>query len=145
MPKKTEKSRLWEFDPSIFDPLPKASILERYIVSPVRNITRRALFGIAFAYPIALVTIGLVFGGLAFWISFAGSAGIIYIVIKKSGYAANFANWDVGRNKFIGLIGGFGMTLAFVYGLIYLSTMIVVIFAGVLTAVLILAIMLKGR
>jgi hypothetical protein len=140
LPKKARKTRLWHFDPSVFQPGPKAGFFERQLSSPARALGRHALYGLAFSYPLFLVTIGVLFGGIVFWPTLVGSVGLIYLIITKTGYAANFASWDVGNKKFIGLVGGFGMALALVYGLIYLSLWIVPIFGLSLVIALVLGV-----
>lgn len=138
--KKTRETHLWLFDPSVFQPGPKAGVLERYVFGRARSLTKHTLYALAFAYPILLVTLGMAFGGLVFWTSLAGSMGIIYFVIKKAGYAGNFESWDVGYRKFLGLIAAFGIFAALVYGLEYIKLWTVPIFVGVLVVALILGV-----
>ena len=121
MTKKTRKTRLWYIDPTIFQPGPKASFLERHGLGLSRSVAKYALYALAFSYPLILVTMGVMFGGLVFWSAIAGSVGLIWLVITKSGYAANFAGWDVGYRKFVGLAVAFGIALALVYGLMYVG------------------------
>ena len=75
--KKQRETRLWQFDPSVFQPGPKASMLERFILRNARSIGKHGLYALAFAYPIILVTLGVVFGGLVFWTSLVGSASAV--------------------------------------------------------------------
>jgi hypothetical protein len=138
--KKPREIRLWQFDPSVFQPGPKAGFVERYLLQRARSLAKYTFYTLAFAYPILLVTLGIVFGGLVFWPSLAGSMMIIWLVIKKAGYSENFASWDIGYKKFVGLIGAFGMFAAFVYGLRYIGLMTVPVFGGILVIALILGI-----
>jgi len=55
------------------------------------------------AYPVILVTLGVMYGGLVFWAGLAGSTGLIGLVLKQAGYAGNFAGSDIGWKKFLGL------------------------------------------
>jgi hypothetical protein len=119
MTKKRRETRIWQFDPSAFRPLPKAGFFERRIRSPARSLAKHALYGLAFAYPILLVSLGIFFGGLAFWTGLAGSMLLLWIILRKTGYARNFESWDISYKHFLGLIGGFGIALALFYGLIY--------------------------
>ena len=143
--KKNRETHLWEFDRSLFEPGPKAGFLERYVFGRVRSLVKHAFYLLAFAYPILLVTLGIVFGGLVFWASLAGSTGIIYLVIKRAGYSANFESWDVGYKKFLGLIAAFGIYLAFVYGLIYIKLWTIPIFGGILVIALVLGVWITSK
>ena len=93
MTKKQRKTRLWQFDPFVFQPGPKAGFLEHHILLRARALGKYTLYSLAFAYPVALVSLGIIFGGLVFWSAFAGSAGLMCLIIKKAGYAKNFAGW----------------------------------------------------
>jgi hypothetical protein len=87
------------------------------------------------------------FGGIVFWPSLAGSGLIIWLVLTKTGYAHNFATWDVGYRKFVGLFCGFGMMLAIVYGLGYtpLRLMTLPLTGVIFTLALIIGIWIKTR
>ena len=137
MTKKQRKTRLWQFDPSVFQPGPKAGFLEHQILRRARALGKYTLYSLAFAYPVALVSLGIIFGGLVFWGTFAGSVGLMWLIIKKAGYARNFAGWGVGNRRFLGLFGAFGFVLAFFYGLIQLRAWILPIFGGALVIALI--------
>ena len=133
------------FDPSLFQPLRKAGVLERRIIQPGRSLGKYSLYTLAFTYQLALVSLGVVFGGLVFWSLLVGSAGVFWLVISKTGYAKNFANSDVGYRKLIGLVGGFILSLGVIYGLIYLSGWIIPIFAAGLVLALLIAVEVKKR
>ncbi len=137
MTNKQRKSRLWQFDPSVFQPGPKAGFLEHYSLRRVRALGKYTLYSLAFAYPVTLVSLGIIFGGLVFWSTFAGSVGVMWLVIKKAGYARNFADWGVGNRRFLGLFGAFGIVLAFFYGLIQMREWFLPIFGGVIVIALI--------
>ncbi len=136
--KKPRETGLWQFDPSIFQPEPKAGFVERHILDRARSLGKYTLYSLAFAYPIVLVSIGVMFGGLVFWTSFASSAGLLWLIIKKTGYSKNFDSHDVGYKRFIGLIGAFGIALALINGLIYIKLWVVPIFAAALVLVLLI-------
>ena len=131
MPKPRKKRPLWQFDPTIFQPGPKASIIER-AARPFRFIARYGLYGLAFAYPLYLVTIGIALGGLAFWSAFVGSIALIGIIITKAGYARNFQNWDISFTKMGALALAFLATFGLYFGLIHLGLLVVPIFAAIL-------------
>src|SRR5256885_3697770 len=57
--KKQRKTRLWQFDPSVFQPGPKARFLERYIIGRARSLGKYTLYALAFAYPVTLVSLGI--------------------------------------------------------------------------------------
>jgi hypothetical protein len=143
--KKSRKSRLWQFDPSVFQPAPKAGFLQRYIVSPVRSLGGLSIIAFAFAYPLILVGIALVFGAIIFWASLAGSLGLIWVIIKIAGYEDNYAGWDVPLRRFLGLVGGFGIVAGLYEGFIYINRWIVPIFAAILVLALIIGLRRKSN
>lgn len=145
MTKKARETHLWQVDLSVFEPLPKAGLFERHVVGRARSLGKHTLYLLAFAYPILLVTAGVMFGGIVFWTSFAGSMGVIYFVIKRAGYSGNFASWDIGYKKFVGLIAAFGIYAALIYGLIYIRLWVVPIFAGILVIALILGVRITSN
>jgi hypothetical protein len=145
MTKRSRKSRLWYFDPSDFQPLRKASFLEHYFLRHTRSIGRYTLYALAFAYPVTIVTMGIIFGGLVFWSIFAGSVGLMWLIIVKTGYSKNFANWDVSTRKFLGLFMAFGAALAFYYGLIYLKFWAFPVTAGALVVAFVLGLWKLSR
>jgi hypothetical protein len=138
--KKQRKTRLWQFDPSVFQPGPKAGFLEHHIHRRARALGKYTLYSLAFTYPVSLVSLGIIFGGLVFWSTFAGSAFLIWLIIKKAGYAKNFADWGVSNNRFLGLFGAFGIVIGFFYGLIYVREWFFPIFGGALVIALILGV-----
>jgi len=138
--KKQRKTRLWQFDPSVFQPGPKAGFLEHHILLRARALGKYTLYSLAFAYPVALVSLGIVFGGFVFWSTFGGSVGLMWLIIKKAGYARNFAHWGVGNTRFLGLFGAFGFVLAFFYGLIQMREWFLPIFGGVIVISLIVGV-----
>jgi hypothetical protein len=143
--KKKRETRLWHFDPSVFQPGPKAGPLERHILGRARAFGKYTLFALAFAYPVALVSLGIMFGGLVFWTSFAGSMGLIWLIIKKTGYAENFASWDLSKKKFAGLIGGFGIALALFSGLVYLKVWIFLLMGAALAIALVVGLRISSN
>lgn len=147
MTKKPRKSQLWEFDPSLFQTGPRAPLIERYLLAPARSLAGRTLYALAFAYPVLLVSLGVIFGGLVFWASLGVSFLVVWIVLKKTGYARNFANWDIGYMKFLGLFASFGITLAFVYSLAYtpIKLMTIPIMMGILVVVLVVGVWIKSK
>lgn len=138
--KKPRETRLWQVDPSVFEPLRKAGFFERHIVVNVRSLGKHALYTLAFAYPLVLVITGVMFGGLVFWASFAGSMGLFWLVLKRAGYAGNFASWDIGYKKFVGLVAAFFIYAAVVYGLIIIKLWVVPVFAAALVTTLVLSV-----
>jgi len=134
--KKPRETHLWQTDLSVFEPLLKAGIFERVFVGRARSLVRYTLYLLAFAYPLILVTSGIMFGGLVFWASLAGSMGIFWLVIRKAGYSGNFASWDMSYKTFMGLGGAFIIYLGVIYGLIYIKLWVIPIFGGTLVLVL---------
>ncbi len=117
--KKSKDVRPFEFNPSIFQPGPKAGFLEQHIVSRARSLGKYTLYALTFVYPIILVSLGVEYGGLVFWGSLTGSMVIVGLMIKKAGYAANFADWGIGYKKFLALPSAFAILLSVYYGLVY--------------------------
>ena len=130
MPEGRKKRKLWEVDPSIFEPGRKASFLERRIVSPLRQLGKFGLYALAVTYPVYLVYVGLAFGGLAFWAFLAGSTAVMGLIIARLGYASNFRNWDISLKRTVGLFLGFPIAAGFYGGLIYLKIWFVPIAFG---------------
>jgi hypothetical protein len=130
LPEQRKKKKLWEVDPSIFEPGRKASFFEHRIFPPLRQIGKFGLYALAITYPIYLVYVGVAYGGLAFWSFFAGSIVIMGATITKLGYASNFRHWDIGLKRTLGLLLGFPVALGFYAGLIYLKIWFVPIAFG---------------
>ena len=137
MPKPQKKRRLWEIDPSIFQPGRKATLPER-VAQPFKDIAKYLIFALAMAYPLGLVTVGLVYGGVVFWATFFASIAAIGIIITKAGYARNFQHWDISLRKMGGLVVAFFMALGFYLGLIYLKTWMIPVVALIMGLGLIL-------
>jgi hypothetical protein len=144
--KKSRETHLWRIDPLVFEPLRKASLFERHILAHARSLGKYTLYSLAFGYPLILVTLGVMFGGLVFWASFAGSMFLIWFVIKKAGYSANFATWDIGYKKFVGLVAAFGIYASLLYALLIIRLIWTVpTFAGILIIALILGVRITSR
>jgi hypothetical protein len=120
LPEKEKKDLgLWEVDPKIFEAR-KAGFFERYVIGRIRAIGGYSLLGAAFAYPIVLVYLGVAYGGLVFWGSFAGSFVLIMALIRGLGFDKNFANKDISWTRSAAIPISFVMAVAFIFGLIYL-------------------------
>ena len=132
MPEKNKKRKLWEVDPSIFEPGRKASLFERRILPFLRQIGKFGLYALAITYPIYLVYVGVAYGGLAFWSFFAGSVMVMGVTITKLGYASNFRHWDIGMKRTIGVILGFAVAASFYAGLVYARILFVPVALGLI-------------
>ncbi len=132
MPEQRKKKKLWEVDPSIFEPGRKASFFERRILPPLRQIGKFGLYALAITYPIYLVYVGVAYGGLAFWSFFAGSIMIMGATITKLGYASNFRHWDIGMKRTVGVILGFVVATSFYAGLVYARILFVPVALGLI-------------
>jgi hypothetical protein len=130
LPEEPRKRRLWEFDPSIFEPGRRASFFERRIAPPLRQLGKFSLYSLALTYPIYLVLVGLAFGGLAFWGFLAGSIAVMGIILWRLGYASNFRHWDISLKRSVGLLLGFPLAIGFYGGLISLKIWLVPIAFG---------------
>ena len=110
MPKGEDEKRekkLWEVDPTIFDPTKPAGYLDK-IISMVRTFGKYVSFGLLLLYAPVLVALGIVYGGLVFWGTLVGSVALIGLMLKKLGYAQNFASWNprLGR-QLLAIVLGF--------------------------------------
>ena len=132
MPEQRKKNKLWEIDPSIFEPGRKASFFERRIRPPLRQIGKFGLYTLAITYPIYLVYVGVAYGGLAFWTFFAGSVVVMGATITKLGYASNFKHWNMGLKRMLGVLLGFAVAVGFYGGLIYARILFVPIAFGLI-------------
>ncbi len=134
MPDPDRKRRFWEFDPTIFQAGPKTSSLRRFIVEPARYLAKLVLILAVLTYPILLPILGALFGGLVFWGGFAGSLGLICLVLAKTGYAKNFDAWNPSLiRQLVGLSIGFVTAAGFFLSLEYLkvwSVPVILAFAG---------------
>jgi hypothetical protein len=117
-----DKKRLWKIDPAMYQKGPRTRFLERRIIPSLRHIGKWVLIGLAVAYPIYLVYVGVAFGGIVFWAFLAASFGAIGVIITRLGFASNFRNWDMGMKRMGGIVLGFLVAMGFYGGLIYLKT-----------------------
>jgi hypothetical protein len=126
-----KKRKPWEVDPSIFEPGPRATKIRRFLIEPAKSLAKFSFFGLMLIYPLGLVILGLLFGGLVFWAVFAGSAGLIGLLLWRFGYAKNYAAWNPDfKRQLIGISVAFLLTMGFFFGLTTLSIwMIPIIFA----------------
>jgi hypothetical protein len=136
-----KKYNFFQVDQAAFRPLHKAKFQERYLVEPLKSLGRYVFFGALFAYPVALVIVGVEFGGLVFWSSFLGSVALIGLAIDKLGYSRNFQNWDVALGRIRGLLVAFLLVLGFYFGIIYLKVWLAPV--TVIAAAVVVPIMLK--
>jgi hypothetical protein len=127
-----ENPRLWKIDPATFTPLPKNGRIKNRLTGPLKTIGKVSLFSLAMGYPITLIILGLLFGAVAFWGSFAASAVILYFTLTKLGYARNFAGWSLSWKKFLGGLIGFPLAAGFYLGLIYLKLLALPIIVAVI-------------
>jgi len=142
--KAPKKRRLWELDPSIFDSGRRANFLERRVLDPARRLGKFALLALAFLYPVYMVVLGVAFGGLVFWGSFAGSIILLGLVLTKLGYARNFRDWDVSLRKFSGLVLAFFVALGFYFALLYDKIWLIPVAASLFFTVGLIVMLKKG-
>jgi hypothetical protein len=133
------KKKLWEIDPSVYAPGPKAGLRQR-VVEWFREVGKAMLYVAFFAYPLALPIIGVVFGGLAFWTTFGGSVAVISVILAKFGFARTFAKRDFPfLTSTIALCGGFLCALGFYLGLLTIQWLIIPIVAALAGLALLVA------
>jgi hypothetical protein len=112
---KKKRKKLWEVDPTIFQPGKPVGYFER-AVSLLRSLGKYVSFALLLFYGPILVILGVVYGGLVFWGALAGSMALIGLVLTKLGYAKNFAAWNprIGRqllSLFLGFLLAAGLYL----------------------------------
>lgn len=110
----------------------EASFYERRVSPFLRQTAKFSLYGLAIAYPIYLVYVGLVFGGLVFWTFFVGSMALVGAVITKLGYASNFRHWDISLRRTVSVFLAFALAAGFYAGIIYLRIWILLVVSGLL-------------
>jgi hypothetical protein len=99
----------------------------------ITGLGRSLAFLLLLAYPVTLVTIGIVYGGLAFWASFLASLALIVLLLSKLGYARNFEGRDKSLAQgLVGLTLGFLVSAGFYLGIIYAKSWSVPVIFGVL-------------
>jgi hypothetical protein len=130
--KKEEKksNKLWEIDPTIFQPGKPSGYFEK-AVSLLRAFGKYVSFALLLFYGPILVILGIVFGGLVFWGALAGSMALIGLILKKLGYAKNFAAWNprIGR-QLLSLFLGFLFAVGLYLGLIRFQAWLIPIAFG---------------
>jgi hypothetical protein len=120
LPEKEDKDPgPWKVDPKIFEAR-KSSLFERHVLGLIRAMGGYSLLGAAFAYPVILVYLGVAYGGLVFWGAFAGSFVLIAAPIRGLGLEKNFATKDISWTRSATIPISFILTLAFIFGLVYL-------------------------
>jgi hypothetical protein len=112
-----KSNRLWEVDPTIFQPGKPAGYFEK-LISLLRAFGKYVSFALLLFYGPILVILGIAFGGLVFWGALAGSMALIGLILKKLGYAKNFAAWNpsIGR-QLLSLFLGFLLAVGLYLGL----------------------------
>lgn len=120
----------------------RAGLLERRVKDPGRVLLKYVLYSLSLTYPVLLVSIGVFYGGLAFWTSFAASVGVIWIVLRGSGRGRTFATATFRFGSIVASFGAFAILAAFYYVLLYtnLKVLAVPILGGILSLVFLLSI-----
>jgi|SRR5216683_3673384 hypothetical protein len=129
--KEDKKSKkLWEVDPTIFRPGKPAGYIEK-AVSLLRAFGKYVSFALLLFYGPILVILGIAFGGLVFWGALAGSMALIGLILKKLGYAKNFAAWNprIGR-QLLALFLGFLLAVGLYLGLFTFRVWLIPIAVG---------------
>ena len=126
-----KKKRLWEVDSTLYQRGRGASFLERRIIPALRQVGKFSLITLALVYPLALVIVGIVYGGFVFWSFFATSVAIIYLMIVKLGFAPRFRGQGQGFKAILGILGGFLLAAGLYEGLFILKTWLVPTAIGV--------------
>jgi hypothetical protein len=85
-----------------------------WFTDPLRSLVKSVLISLFFAYPLIVVFIGVVYGGIFYWGSLAGSFVLLGLFLWKTGYAKNFEAWNPRLGKqLVALVGGFALVMGF--------------------------------
>lgn len=116
-PKK--KRRFWEVDANIYVLSSKFGYRQR-LLELARAVGKYVLWGLILSYPFTMPLIGILFGGLVFWVAFGGSGLAIVVLLSRFGLSKNFDAREGSLIKgVVGICGGFLCTLGLYLGLIY--------------------------
>ena len=116
-----KKRHFWEVDTTIFERKPKGSFFDRRIFPSLRFLGKYTLFVLVLTYPIYLVLVGVVYGGIVFWAFLGGSFALAGFLISRLGYARHFATWGEFSFRRLGAFFlAFPIAVGFYLGLIYL-------------------------
>jgi len=139
-----KEKNFWKVDERIFRPARIQTNVQRF-VDALKTLSKGGLLILLFAYPILLVYVGVAYGGIVFWSSFAGSFVIVGIILSRTGYSRNFVTVEGGMaRRLIGLAIAFVSIVGFYLGLFQFKLLMVPILLGVLGAAIAL-VMLKAR
>jgi hypothetical protein len=117
----SRKKRFWEVDPAVFRSSGKYGIRER-VADRVRQAGKSLAWLLLFTYPLTLPLLGLLYGGLVFWGTFAGTVIVMMILLSKFGYGRTFGARDFPFFKsLVGLSGAFLCTLGLYLSLAFLK------------------------
>lgn len=120
-PKKEQKKRLWVVDPSMYKSEGNRSKID-HVRDLLVPLGRTAFVIVLFSYPLLLVYLGIVFGGVAFWGTLAGTFLALGLFLWKTGYARHFEAWNTNFGKqIIGLLAGFLIVLGVYEGVFHLG------------------------
>ncbi len=133
-----KKRRLWEVDPTIFQKDRRRGPFDR-LVNFAGWTGRMVSLGLLLTYPLWLVLLGVVYGGIVFWGSFLGSILLIGVLIWKLGYAGNFDAWNPSLfRQVLGLFLGFLIAAGFYVGLSRLNIWMLPVLFGILSVGIVL-------
>ncbi len=132
---------MWRVDAEVFQPFSEVRLVDR-VTGRLRSFGRLFLIAGFLSYPLLLIILGVVYGGLAFWGLFGVSMCVIWLVLTRTGYARNFEEWDSSlSSKLAAITVGFLGVMGFFLGLFWLRLWVLPIFGAFLA--LLVAFMLK--
>lgn len=146
MPDSEKKHHFWQVSPKMFEQRHNSGFFDRKIVVFLRSSARNSLYVLALLYPVYLVLVGLIFGGIAFWLFLLGSFAVVGILVSKLGYSRNFTSWGEFSFKRLGAFFlAFLITMGFYLGIIYLRGWFVIVAFPLLGVALVLFLVLRNR
>ncbi len=109
---------MWRVDAEVFQPFSEVRLVDR-VTGRLRSFGRLFLIAGFLSYPLLLIILGVVYGGLAFWGLFGVSMCVIWLVLTRTGYARNFEEWDSSlSSKLAAITVGFLGVMGFFLGLL---------------------------
>jgi len=111
------KHGFWKVDPAMYNRGPARSKVSS-VKDPLQSLAKLGLISLFFSYPLVVVFIGILYGGILYWASLTGSFALLGLFLWKTGYAKNFEAWNPKLGKqLLALLVAFAIVVGFYLGL----------------------------
>jgi hypothetical protein len=111
------KHRFWKVDPAMYSRGSARSRASSF-KDPLQSLAKPVLISLFFSYPLIVVFIGILYGGILYWASLTGSFALLGLFLWKTGYAKNFEAWNPKLGKqLLALVVAFAIVVGFYLGL----------------------------